>query len=106
MLFTFRCGLRHDEKYIAEFIFICLCAKSESSPMRRMIDEDAGTEVHQDLSSEASSAPELRISFCFALLMHVCSFRDIWNVLNHVWGRILSYFLRVFSHNDHAGGNP
>lgn len=84
MLFTF---MRRDEKYIAEFIFICLGAKSESSPMRRMIDEDAGVGVHQDLGpfSEASSAPERRISFCFALLKRACWLRDMWNKLNHMW---------------------
>lgn len=70
MLFTFMRGLRYDEKYIAEFIFICLSAKSESSQMRHMINEDAGTGVHQDLcpSSEASSALEHQISFRFAHL--------------------------------------
>lgn len=69
MLLIFLRGLRHDEKYIAEFIFICLSAKSESSPMRRVINEDAGTGVHQDLcpSSEASAALEHKISFRFAL---------------------------------------
>lgn len=29
MLLIFMCGLRYDEKYIAEFIFICLSGKSE-----------------------------------------------------------------------------
>lgn len=87
MLLIFLRGLRHDEKYIAEFIFICLSAKSESSPMRRLINEDAGTGVHQDLcpSSEASSALEHKISFRFVPLMRACSFRDIWDRLNHTW---------------------
>lgn len=85
-------GLRYDEKYIAEFIFICLSAKSESSPMRRMINEDAATGVHQDLypSSKASSALEHKISFRFPLLMRACSFRDIRDRSNHTWWRISS----------------
>lgn len=87
MLFTFMRRLCYDEKYIAEFIFICLSAKSESSPMRRMINKDAGMGVHQDLcpSSEASLALEHKRSFRFALLMRACSFWDIWNMLNHMW---------------------
>lgn len=87
MLLIFLQGLRYDEKYIAEFIFICLSAKSESSPMRRMINEDAGTGVHQDLypSSETPSALEHKISFRFALLMRAGSLQDIWDTLNHTW---------------------
>lgn len=100
-------GLRCDEKYIAKFIFICLSAKSESSPMRRMINGDAGTGVHQYLcpSSEASSALEHEISVRFALPMRACSFWDIWNMLNYTWWRIPSYFLRVLGRDDRAGGN-
>lgn len=76
---TFTQELRYDEKYIAEVIFICPSAKSESSPMRCMINEDTGTGVHQDLcpSSQASSALEHKISFPSVLLSRVCAFWDI-----------------------------
>lgn len=83
MLFTFMQGLSDDEKYIAEFIFICLSSNQKA----RMINEDAGTGVHQDLCSlsEASSALEHKISFGFALPMCTCSFGDVLIMLNHTW---------------------
>lgn len=72
MLLIFIRGLCYDEKYIAEFIFICLSGKSEPRPMRHMINEHTRTGVHQDLypSSEASECPQRlrrQISFPCAL---------------------------------------
>lgn len=72
MLLIFMQGLCYDEKYIAEFIFICLSGKSEPRPMRHMINEHTRTGVHQDLypSSEASECPQRlrrQISFPRAL---------------------------------------
>lgn len=56
-------------------------SSSVSAPNQkaRMINEDAGTGVHQDLCplSEASSALEHKISFGFALPMCTCSFGDV-----------------------------
>lgn len=72
MLLIFMRGLCYDEKYIAEFIFICLSGKSEPRPMRHMINEHTRTGVHQDLypSSEACECPQRlrrQISFPCAL---------------------------------------
>lgn len=76
-------------------------SSSVSAPNQkaRMINEDAGTGVHQDLCplSEASSALEHKISF--VLIRGRLSHAESHVVTNFV------LFFCVFSSKDQAGGN-